>query len=150
MTRTAAKTIRSSRLPSPRAPAQARPARSCSSPRRARPAARARITLTPGSAKAPDADNYGVIWLDCCGQPVAEALGHLMQLVEELGGELRLLDEAPTHAIALVHLPRASFARFRGALALAGGSFIGEGGEDQTADTVFILSQASGGLGEGR
>jgi hypothetical protein len=148
---TARSALKTRSRPSPRRLAPARLARTSPSrtARLGRP--RGRTIHTPGLDRdPPDADNYGVIWLDCAGQPVADALESLMRLVEELDGSLNVLDRAPTHVIALVHLPRESFARFRGALALAGGSFIGEGSEDQVADTVFILSQASGGSAEGR
>lgn len=108
------------------------------SPRRAR-AAHTQPLRTP-SAETLDADNFGVIWLDCGGRPVLEALGSLMDLAGDLGGDVRVLDQTSTYAVALVRMPPEGFARFRGALALAGGSFVDETNDQTQAHTVFLVS----------
>jgi hypothetical protein len=91
----------------------------------------------------PDADDFGVIWLDCGGQPVREALGSLVHLAVELEGIVTVLDQSTTYVVALVKLPRASFARFQGALMLAGGQVIEGGGQGETSETVFLVSQSA-------
>lgn len=83
-----------------------------------------------------------MIWLDCCGRPIASALDSLRELVAELDGRLSILEETATFAVAQVRLPRASFIRFRGAMALAGGALLNEGEKDTDAEAVFIMSQA--------
>src|SRR5262245_47043044 len=107
--------VRKESLPHARKPSSpqhtGRPAGRSATRRRPEPAARARIT--PAQPVSPlQADDFGVIWLDCGGQPVREALASLTGLAAELEGEVKLIEEAPTYAVALVSLPPASFARF--------------------------------------
>jgi hypothetical protein len=133
------------RTPSQRRTASPRPAPvSTRRPRQtARPAAAATAQASAKPLReAPDADDFGVIWLDCGGRPVAEALGSLVDLATELEGNVTVLDQSSTYAVALVKLPRASFARFSGALMLAGGQVVEGGGQGETAETVFLVSQS--------
>ena len=94
-------------------------------------------------AKELAADDFGVIWLDCGGQPVREALTSLVHLAVELEGIVTVLDQSTTYVVALVKLPRTSFARFQGALMLAGGQVIEGGGQGETSETVFLVSQSA-------
>jgi hypothetical protein len=111
-----------------------------SSPRRDRAAHTQPLRQPAGETL--DADNFGVIWLDCGGRSIIDALGGLMDLAGELGGDVRVLDQTLTYAVALVRMPPDSFTRFRGALVLAGGSFIDDTHDEIMAHTVFLLSQA--------
>lgn len=109
------------------------------SPRRGRAAHTQPLRQPAGETL--DADNFGVIWLDCGGRSIIDALGGLMDLAGELGGDVRVFDQTSTYAVALVRMPPESFTRFRGALVLAGGSFIDDTHDQTMAHTVFLISQ---------
>jgi len=155
MTRTASAQLRTTHAKTaPRRAPQQAPVTS----RRPRPPARPAVTAAASGQTSPQVvaplhdvaeakelatDDFGVIWLDCGGRPVREALTSLVHLAVDLEGIVTVLDQSTTYVVALVKLPRASFARFQGALMLAGGQVIEGGSQSETTETVFLVSQSA-------